>query len=261
MKRKIEKSTFQNSESGSEQFDPIEVMNALPGTQEGYNCPKCHNLGGYYYRDGIYEIFKECECAKVRRCMKLIDRSGLKNNLRRCTFDNFETEKDFQKSIKSRAMEYTKNYKGKWFFIGGQVGCGKTHICTAIVGEFLNNSIPALYLSWRDEINKIKSNINNSEEYDRIISRWKKIDVLYIDDLFKKEQGKLPTSADIDAAYEILNYRYNNELITIISSERSTTEIIGIEQSIGSRIFQMSQGFCFNIAPDKTKNYRLKSIL
>ena len=90
---------------------------------------------------------------------------------------------------------------------------------------------------------------------------WKKAEVLYIDDLFKTEQGKNPTTADINVAFEILNYRYRNpQLITLISSEKTIQELVRIDEAVGSRIFEMSRDFCVNIGKDIKKNYRLKDL-
>lgn len=241
-------------------FDRIAVMNDAEGGLTGFDCPICKNKGVVYYMDGDYEMFKDCECMETRRSIKRIEQSGLKNALKKCTFENFKIEQPFQEIMKAKAIDYINNNEGKWFFVGGQVGCGKTHICTAIVRKFLTGGKPARYMQWRDEIGKIKANAN-SDEYEGLIEPWKRTEVLYIDDLFKTEKDKRPTTADINVAFEILNYRYRNpKLITIISSERSIAEIIDIDEGIGSRIFELSRGYCTNIDPDKSKNYRLKGI-
>ena len=75
---------------------------------------------------------------------------------------------------------------------------------------------------------------------------------MYIDDLFK---GSV-TSADINLAYEIINARYGvKELRTIISTERSMQNIIGIDEALGSRIYQRSKNF---IIQTPKQNWRLK---
>lgn len=255
---------FKESERGIElkPYDPIEIMNQARGDLKGVTCEKCRDKGVIYYMDGIYECCKPCDCMEVRNSIRRIERSGLKNAFKKCGFDNFITEKPFQKDMKEKAGIYvSQNQCGKWFFVGGQVGCGKTHICTAIVRKLMTNyQKPALYMQWRDEIGKIKAHAND-EEYQKIITPWKKIAVLYIDDLFKTEVGKQPTTADINVAFEIINYRYNNpNLITIISSERTLKGLVMIDEAVGSRIAEMSRGFCISIEPDMKKNYRLMGI-
>ena len=56
--------------------------------------------------------------------------------------------------------------------------------------------------------------------------------------------------------FYILNDRYNSGLATIISSEKTINEILGIDEAIGSRIVERAKEFITNI--EKKDNYRLK---
>lgn len=76
--------------------------------------------------------------------------------------------------------------------------------------------------------------------------------MLYIDDLFK---GKI-TEADINLVFEILNYRYNNNFKTIISSEYMLTELLKIDEAISSRILEKSRGYHLDIKRENGRNYR-----
>ena len=82
--------------------------------------------------------------------------------------------------------------------------------------------------------------------------------MLYIDDFFKTERGKSPTSGDINIAFELLNYRYiNGQLITIISCERDVDEVMRIDEAVGSRIYERTRGNCVCIDSKPGRNYRL----
>ena len=115
---------------------------------------------------------------------------------------------------------------------------------------------------------KIKSLITEGEKYEHAVFKLKTVEVLYIDDLFKTGKdlnGKIqrPTTADINLAFEIINYRYNNKnLVTIISSERNITEIMDIDEAVGGRIFELSskKNYAVNISNNMNKNYRRKAI-
>lgn len=241
---------------------------------DGYNCSKCKNKGyiSFPKKDEMFgywsEVQRECECQTVRRSIARLKRSGLGNIIRDYTFDKYETSEQWQAVLKSKAMEYSEKPDKAWFFIGGQSGSGKSMLCTAIAGTFLRQGKNVLYMLWRDDVNKIKSRITDAQAYEEIISSYKTADVLYIDDLFKNgknNDGKVqpPTSADIQVAFEILNYRYSNKgLITIISSERGIHELVEIDEATASRISEMSfqKGFGFNVKLDKSRNYRLRGI-
>ena len=117
----------------------------------------------------------------------------------------------------------------------------------------------ALYMLWRDEIMKLKANVMEGNEYTLAINAFKTKKVLYIDDLFKSERGKLPTTSDINIAFEILNARYMNpDLITILSSEKILKEILGIDEAIGSRIFQRVGSYILELNKNPKMNMRLR---
>lgn len=240
---------------------------------DGYDCDKCKNKGYIaevrYQNNDWIETLCECTCQKTRRTILRLMKSGLKNIIKDYTFQKYEATDDWQKHLKSKAIEYVNSPSGSWFFIGGQSGAGKTHLCTAIAGMLLKSGKTVRYMLWRDDINKLKGSVTDSTAYSELIETYKQAEVLYIDDLFKNGKGfdgkvQMPTAADIQIAFEILNYRSNNkQLITIISSERNIADLLDIDEAIGGRIAEMTfeRGFGFNIKPDKSKNYRIKGLI
>lgn len=248
--------------------DPVQrdcdKLNSVVGTLTGYDCPDCLNRGIKYKVDCGYVMSYECDCMKIRRSIQNIEKSGIKGLLNQCTFENFTAAEQWQKDLKAGAQQFLTDHTGKWFYAGGQVGCGKTHICTAICGAFLKQGIPVRYMLWRDEVVKLKSCVNDSDEYQKLVNAWKTAPVLYVDDFFKTSDEldgskKRPTQGDLNAAFEILNYRYiNQNLVTIISSERSIDDLLNCDEATGSRIYQRTKDYCFYFRPDKQKNYRLR---
>ena len=251
-----------------------EAMNKTSGNlneTDGYDCPICQNRGGYYeaqeHGGYWYETFVYCKCRKIRQALARLRKSGLKDVVHKYTFDNFIATEDWQKKIKDTAINYCKSGNGKWFFIGGQSGAGKSHLCSAIAIKLLKQGYSTKYMLWRDEAVKLKAAVND-EEYREAMRTIKDVDVLYIDDLFKTgkdKEGKVqqPTPADVNLAFEIINYRYNNKkLFTIISSECTLADILSIDEAVGGRIAEMAvqTGYGFSIKKDVQKNYRLKNI-
>lgn len=251
-----------------EQFK-VDGLNATEGNrheEDGYQCNVCRNKGYIIkleeYEDGSFHQFcSDCKCVEVRNSIMRMKRSGLKDIIKDYTFDKFIDSEPWQKSIKTAAMEYAKNPEG-WFFLGGQSGSGKTHLCTAICREFLLAGKRVRYMLWRDDIVKIKGAVTDSEEYSKLIEQFKRVPVLYIDDLFKTGKAidntvQKPTAADINVAFEIINYRYcNPELITIISSELSEDELLDIDEAIGGRIYERAKSI--TIGKSRDRNYRIK---
>lgn len=232
---------------------------------DSFNCDTCLNRG-YIMKAtrsdaGLWhEVMIECKCMKARRAINLMQKSGLEDKIKKCRFSNFEITEDWQKTILKVAQEYAKQPQG-WFFIGGQPGAGKTHLCTAIARKLLLKNIEVRYMLWRDEISKIKSSFGdvNLPAY---VGKLKTVECLYIDDLFKAPTGKAITDWEIEQAFEIVNARYSNPgLITIISSEKTLKEIISVDEAIGSRIAEKSGKNILNVEKDTQKNYRLKGMI
>lgn len=262
-------------ETTYEQMTPLEYeqfkvdgLNNTVGNrneEDGYDCSICKNKG-YIVKlvqedNSFRQVVADCKCTEVRRSILRMQRSGLKNIIKDYTFEKFRDEEPWQKSVKAAALEYAKNPEG-WFFLGGQSGAGKTHLCTAICREFLLGGRQVVYMLWRDEAVKLKGVVNDAEEYGKLIDRYKNAEVLYIDDLFKTGKNpdgdvQRPTGADVNIAFEIINYRCNNpKLLTIVSSECTEDDLLDIDEAVGGRIIEKAKAI--SISKDRKRNYRLR---
>ena len=233
---------------------------------DGYNCDICRNKGYYsvpqLYLNNYNDAQCTCGCWKVRKPIRAMLRSGLKDVIKEYTFDRYIASEPWQQRVLETAKNYLSNTENNWFFFGGATGSGKTHICTAIAINLLKRGKEVKYMLWQDESKNLKARVNDIE-YGDLIERYKAVDILYIDDLFKTgkdgtQTKQRPTTGDINLAFEIINSRYAQKKITIISSECTITDLIDIDDAIAGRIKQRSGAYCINIAPDRNKNYRLK---
>lgn len=235
-----------------------DAINESIGSLTGFDCPVCQNKGYVaIVRDGEV-VCRECKCAPRRKSLKQIERSGLKSALLSCTFTTYLTTEKWQENAKETAQKYVADHEGKWFMACGEVGSGKTHLCTAICGELLNVGVEVRYMLWRDEVGRLKACVNDNEEYESLMRPLKTVRVLYIDDFFKTERGVKPTTSEINMAFEILNSRYaDRKLITIISTERTPEQLLDIDEAVGSRIYERCRGYCVRIT-GSGKNWRIK---
>ena len=215
-----------------------------------YDCPVCHNSGVLVERDedGILHG-RECKCMTIRRSIRRIRKSGLEDALRRYSFMTYETPDERRQAVKDAAIRFCEQDSG-WFFIAGQSGSGKSHICTAICGELLERR-DVLYMLWRDYAVRLKA-LANKPERDEMMRPLKTVPVLYIDDFLK---GRI-TEADLDLAFELINARYlDSRLRTIISSELKLGNLLHMDEALGGRIYERSRGFMVQ-PPDE--NWRLR---
>lgn len=232
--------------------------NDAENARSKWDCPKCGGKGyTVHVNEQGHPVSRRCPCMDARQSEERIRRSGLGEALDCCTFDAFQTPEPWQKAMKDKAQQYLSDNEGKWFAAVGSVGSGKSHICTAICGELLKAGLEVRYMRWRDDGGRLKAAVNDSEEYRRMIEPLKAARVLYIDDLFKTQKGKEVTGGDVNLAFELLDARYvDRHKITIISSEKTLSEMLDIDEAVGSRIYERCKQTCVNLTG--AKNWRLR---
>lgn len=234
----------------------IATYNSTVGTDDGsgIGCTECLGKGLIaFMADNGNLATRPCKCAGTRLTIKRLQRQGLYQKAQRCTFDNFVVGEEYQRLMRDAALAFAKAPAGKWLMLCGQSGAGKTHLCTAAFVQACKEfGLDGRYLLWNADTRELKQNLDDSEAFNRI----KTCELLYIDDLFKDREGAEPSSADIRLAFEILDHRYNNTLSTIISSEKSFTELVTIDSAIAGRIKEMCGDLLISIGRDSKKNYR-----
>ena len=234
-----------------------ELENAKPGKlDDGYDCPLCLNRGYSMEVSDSGEIVSVmCSCTPKRRSLRYIRRSGLSELLNRYTLDSWKCREAWQKNLLETALRYVERPDG-WMYLAGRPGTGKTHICTAVCGLLMEKGLETHYMLWRDVSVRAKALVNDCDRYDELLQPLIKSPVLYIDDFFKTGKGKEPTDADVSFAFQILNNRYNDSRkLTLISSELPLEKVLDIDEAVGSRIYQRTEGRYMNLT--NYANWRL----
>lgn len=224
-----------------------------------YICQECKDTGWItFYKDG-HEFMRRCRCYAVKRTEELMEKSGLPAELCKKGFRGFDTRGNPSlENAKNKAVGYVQDFMkirhGRYnsIMFCGQPGSGKTHLGTAICSSLAREGIPVIYMPYRNSMTKIKQNIASETEYSRETRRYMEASVLYIDDMLK---GKL-TETDVNVMYEIINYRYMNNLPLIISTEKDLEGLLVFDEATGSRVIEMCRG---NIAflEGRGLNYRM----
>ena len=118
-------------------------------------------------------------------------------------------------------------------------------------------------MPWRQDANELKT-MESSRRVDAL-KKLHEVPVLFIDDLFKTARASdgsiTPTVADVNLAFDIINYRYTQRLTTIISTERYPAELVDIDEATGGRIVEMAQGHTYCIEKKPGRNYRLRGVV
>ncbi|WP_243446381.1 ATP-binding protein [Romboutsia weinsteinii] len=220
-----------------------------------YRCDKCRDLT-FIINDN--EAIP-CECRAVREAENILKKSGISEEFRKKTFENFNYSFDIQTvDAFGKASRYVSSFneirktKNNSIMFMGQVGSGKTHLSMAVANRLMDNGISVIYMPFRDVITSIKQNMLDDAYYQRAMNRYKKATVLLIDDLFK---GNI-TKSDINIMFEIINHRYFNSLSVIVSCEHTFESLLDIDEAVGSRLIEMSKNYLVEIKGRKL-NYRI----
>jgi DNA replication protein DnaC len=249
-----------NSKKGSQgHFDLTKAANDEIGNldkADGIDCPVCKNKGYILVDDDneVTQSFIPCKCMTKRKVKRISEESGM-GELLSYRVKNYRTDYDWQKNIRKKAIQYVTSKSDNWFCMLGQSGAGKTHICSAICNAFIDKFIEVRYIAWNTFTAEYKVCLSkgNANEY---LSIYQNVEVLYIDDFFKGST----TEFDIkNIAFDLINYRYNKRLKTIISSELSFKDICAMDEAIAGRIKQMCGEYMTSIPRLKENNYRLNT--
>jgi DNA replication protein DnaC len=209
------------------------------------DCPKCHGLG--YVR--VEREFTDPNFGKVAVCtcrlphLQLLQAQQLRadsniESLAGKTFENFLPEgvspDPYIRATVRAAYDRCKAFAEKpenWLLLIGTYGCGKTHLAAAIANDSLANGQPALFLNTPDLLDFLretfapKSETTYSDRFDEI----RDAPLLILDDLGTES----PTQWAIEKLYQLLNYRYNAHLPTVITTNK---RIEDIEPRVASRL-------------------------
>ena len=147
------------------------------------------------------------------------------------------------------AFDFAKSPEG-WLVFMGQTGCGKTHLAAAIVNYCYEASKPGLFVVVPEFLDHLRSTFSPESKvsYDQYFESVKTAPLLVLDDF-----GEQSTSAWArEKLYQVLNYRYNARLPTVITTRYSFDEILeGVDSAISSRLVDRQTSVPFNImAPD-----------
>lgn len=131
------------------------------------------------------------------------------------TFATFNPDVAGVRSVYVIAQKYARNPQG-WLFLFGGYGCGKTHLAAAIANEAIQRDYDAMFMVVPDLLDHLRSTFGPSSEvaYDERFETIRNIQLLVLDDLGTESA----TGWAREKLFQIINYRYNLRLPTVITS-------------------------------------------
>lgn len=171
------------------------------------------------------------------------------------TFETFDTRgmnanEEGRESLQtaSKAARQFAESPENWLVLLGDHGCGKTHLAAAIADYQLRSGRPVFFAVVPDLLDHLRSTFSPESKvtYDRVFEGVKTSPLLILDDL--GTESSTPWAQE--KLYQILNYRYNARLATVITVPGF---LQGIEDRLSSRLMDPKLS---NVIPIRAPDYR-----
>ncbi len=236
-----------------------------PGAQDdgGIGAPDCPHCGGLGYvvaavgpDDPGFGRAVVCVCRSDEQAKARLDsllQLSQIGALSDCTFETFipdghgltPTRQRNLRMAFERAAEFGQRPKG-WLVLKGGYGCGKTHLAAAIANRQIAEGRPVLFVNTPDLLDHLRATFNpeSAVSYDERFDQVRNSLLLILDDLGTQSHSEWAQ----EKLYQILNFRYNAKLPTVITTN---LELEAIEIRIRSRMVDPSLSQIVHIAaPD-----------
>lgn len=129
----------------------------------------------------------------------------------------------------------------KGFLIAGGTGVGKTFLTKALHNELVEQLIPACYIKAVDLAILLRNSYR--EDLNILIKDFKKVKILTIDDFGVQKNTEMVK----ELLFAILDYRYENNLTTILTTNLLKQELENQDGRLASRMFDKKWLDCYAV--------------
>jgi DNA replication protein DnaC len=230
---------------------------ALPAAEP---CPICGGMG--YLREDVavghpnFGKLFPCRCRAAELEQRRLDNVRAVSNLHHLahmTFEHFvpggyglpPDKAENLRGAYEEAQRYAENPQ-RWLILLGGYGCGKTHLAAAIANRVMERGQAVLFVTVPDLLDYLRATYspNSPVRYDERFDQVRNAPLLVLDDLGTQNA----TQWAMEKLFQILNYRYNAKLPTVVTSNYQPEEI---DLRIRSRLFDPDVATIVTIlAPD-----------
>ena len=191
-----------------------------------------------------------CPCRKPDRFRQLLAVARIPRRYTKCSFANFHSSPGTSQDnallhAHKFANEYPAVERGLLFI--GPAGVGKTHLAVSIIKDLIEKGFGGLFYEFGSLLKEIQDSYNpisKSSEL-KVLAPVFQADVLVLDEL----GATVPTDWVRDTMYQIINKRYNDNKLTIFTtnySDKSKELEERVTYRLRSRLFEM----CTNVVID-----------
>ena len=205
----------------------------LPKTENTGVCEECFGTGTKL--DPVKGAIP-CPCRRPDRFKKLLAAARIPPRYAKCSFATFKsapgTSQDNALLLAQNLVNDFPVDRGLLFM--GPAGVGKTHLAVAIIRGLIEKGFAGIFCEFGSLLKEIQDSYNpisKSSEL-KVLAPVYQTDVLVLDEL----GATIPTDWVRDTMYQIINKRYNDQKLTIFTTNYSDARVSDKEQVLEDRI-------------------------
>ena len=199
-------------------------------------CSLCEGSGLCIVEEGGRQVARPCECRVARRAARMLEQARIPKRYEHCSLDNYES--GFSGADRTlagahfRAKKFVELFhlqtSGTGLLFSGSVGVGKTHLAVGILKQLIQEQgVQGLFCDYRELLKEVQNSYNQTVAATEleVLRPVFEAEVLVLDELVAAK----PSDWVWDTVAHILNSRYNDRRITIITSNFLNAGLLGTE--------------------------------
>ncbi len=217
-------------------------------------CPFCGGLGVVSVKapldhPAFGKLFK-CLCQREAVLQKSWKASGVPRHREQCSFEWFDALSDLAQKGKTEAREKAARFaRGEpledskhWLVFLGDNGMGKSSLMACIAMAWVARGVQVLWTDFNEFIEAVLESYEKDATYKTsdITEPVRTAQLLCLDDFGDAKQQGDVSDHTRKQTYNVLRYRYEHELPTIITSNLNYHQMIGqFGKRISERVLEM----------------------
>jgi DNA replication protein DnaC len=160
-----------------------------------------------------------CECRRTNSSSRALDAARIPPRFRQCSFHTYHPKHESQYFAHGFASRLVNDYPAveAGLLFMGPVGVGKTHLAISVLRDLIEKKgVACLFYESGSLLKAIQDSYNpiSQTSETRVLAPVYQADVLVLDEL----GASVPTNWVRDTLYQIINTRYNNNRLTIFTT-------------------------------------------
>lgn len=187
-------------------------------------CPECKGLGVTLVLRGDQQFAAECFCRMSQKTELRLKRARIPKRYMHCSLQNFDILRDADPSLSFaliRTRGFVQGYplenRDQGLLLTGGIGVGKTHLAVGLLRELIEQrGATGIFCDYRDLLRQIQNSYSPlvATTEAAILRPVFEADILVLDELGAVK----PTDWVWDTVAHILNTRYNDKKITLVTT-------------------------------------------